>query len=720
MKKLFLILVLSQLFFKAYTETPDEGMWLPLFIDRLNYVDMQKNGLHLTAEELYNINTASLKDAIVSLGFFCTAEVVSKEGLIFTNHHCGYDAIQQHSTIEHDYLTDGFWAMSKKEELANEELTASFLVRIEDVTDVVLADVVPGMSESDRKSKTMQVIEKLESKASEDGKYDATVKGFFEGNEYYLFVYETYKDVRLVGAPPSSVGKFGGDTDNWMWPRHTGDFSIFRIYTAPDGSPAEYSENNIPLQSKYSLPISLKGVKKDDFAMVWGYPGSTTRYMTSYGINVAMEQSNPISIKIRDKKLAIIKDFMESSPKIKIQYASKYSESSNYWKYFIGQNKGLKNLNVIEKKQAQENAFVKWTNEDEKRKEKYKDVLNNIKEGYEELSKYNVLIKYLEEAALQGPEFIMFSFKAYELSSYLENPKGKENEIKKASQKLKEEANKFFKNYNKSCDANLCVELLGMFYQDVPKNEHPDIFTNIVDKKYKGSMSLFTKALYEKSIFVDSVKLYQFCENPSFKLIEKDLSYITMKSMIKLFFDIYSKLRVIEEKISFADRLYVQGLREMHPDKNFYPDANSTLRMSYGKVSDYYPADAVQYDFYTTLDGVFEKEDATNDEFVVSEKLRTLWKNKDYGRYANSDGNLNVCFISDLDITGGNSGSPVINGDGQLVGIAFDGNWEAMSGDIAYESELQRTISVDIRYVLFMIDKYAGAKNIIDELTIVQ
>ncbi len=323
MKKLFLILVLSQLFFKAYTETPDEGMWLPLFIDRLNYVDMQKNGLHLTAEELYNINTASLKDAIVSLGFFCTAEVVSKEGLIFTNHHCGYDAIQQHSTIEHDYLTDGFWAMSKKEELANEELTASFLVRIEDVTDVVLADVVPGMSESDRKSKTMQVIEKLESKASEDGKYDATVKGFFEGNEYYLFVYETYKDVRLVGAPPSSVGKFGGDTDNWMWPRHTGDFSIFRIYTAPDGSPAEYSENNIPLQSKYSLPISLKGVKKDDFAMVWGYPGSTTRYMTSYGINVAMEQSNPISIKIRDKKLAIIKDFMESSPKIKIQYASK-------------------------------------------------------------------------------------------------------------------------------------------------------------------------------------------------------------------------------------------------------------------------------------------------------------------------------------------------------------------------------------------------------------
>jgi hypothetical protein len=384
MKKFFYALIVALVLgFKGFAAVPDEGMWLPMFIERLNYVDMQKMGLHLTADEIYSVNHSSLKDAIVSLGFFCTAEVVSNEGLIFTNHHCGYESIQAHSSVDHDYLTNGFWAMSKKEELSNESLTASFLVRMEDVTDKVFAKVTDDMDESKRSSAIDEAKSKIEKAAAEKGKYEASVKSFFNGNEYYLFVYETYKDVRLVGAPPSSVGKFGGDTDNWMWPRHTGDFSIFRIYTAPDGSPAEYNENNIPLKPKYSLPISLKGVKKDDFAMVWGYPGRTDRFLTSYGIKLATEQTNPSIVKIRDKKLSILKEFMDASPTVKIQYAAKYAESSNYWKYFIGQTKGLNRLKVYDKKQEQEAAFTKWVNEDPKRKEKYGKALSEIAAGYD-------------------------------------------------------------------------------------------------------------------------------------------------------------------------------------------------------------------------------------------------------------------------------------------------------------------------------------------------
>jgi len=721
MKKFFYALIVALVLgFKGFAAVPDEGMWLPMFIERLNYVDMQKMGLHLTADEIYSVNHSSLKDAIVSLGFFCTAEVVSNEGLIFTNHHCGYESIQAHSSVDHDYLTNGFWAMSKKEELSNESLTASFLVRMEDVTDKVFAKVTDDMDESKRSSAIDEAKSKIEKAAAEKGKYEASVKSFFNGNEYYLFVYETYKDVRLVGAPPSSVGKFGGDTDNWMWPRHTGDFSIFRIYTAPDGSPAEYNENNIPLKPKYSLPISLKGVKKDDFAMVWGYPGRTDRFLTSYGIKLATEQTNPSIVKIRDKKLSILKEFMDASPTVKIQYAAKYAESSNYWKYFIGQTKGLNRLKVYDKKQEQEAAFTKWVNEDPKRKEKYGKALSEIAAGYDEKKKTNLCLEYLEEAAFQGPEFIYFAYDASDIYNNLKNPEGKDAAIKAAAVKLKESSVKFFKDYNKTCDMKLCVELLKMFYDDVSKDQHPSVFADIVVKKYKGDFNKFAQALYSKSIFVDSAKMYAFLAKPEFKVLDKDLGFITMKSMLNDYLSIYGNMRGIEEKINTGARLYIAGLREMNPTKKYYPNANSTMRMSYGKVCDYYPADAVHYNYYTTLDGVMEKEDSTNDEFIVPKRLKELWQKKDYGRYASADGSLDVCFIANLDISGGNSGSPVINGDGQLIGLAFDGNWEAMSGDIAYEPDIQRTIVVDVRYVLFMIDKYAGAKNIIDELTLVQ
>ncbi len=721
MKRLLFVFMLAlTLEVKGFATAPDEGMWLPMFIDRLNYVDMQKMGLHLTADELYSINHSSLKDAIVSLGFFCTAEVVSNEGLLFTNHHCGYESIQAHSSIDHDYLTDGFWAMSKKEELQNEGLTASFLVRMEDVTAKVLANVTDDMSESDRSAKVEEVISKIEKEASEKGKYDANVGTFFEGNEFYLFVYQTYKDVRLVGAPPSAVGKFGGDTDNWMWPRHTGDFSIFRVYTAPDGSPAEYSEKNIPMVPKHYLPISLKGVKENDFTMIWGYPGRTDRYLTSYGVKLATDQSNPTTVKIRDKKLEIIKSYMDVNPVIKIQYAAKYSESSNYWKYFIGQTKGLKHLKVYEKKQEQEEAFMKWVNADASRKAKYGTALTDIADGYSKLTNYNLALKYLEEAAFQGPEIVYFGYGMLNLYSVLKNKNSKPEAIKAAAEEFKEKCADFYKDYYKPCDKDLYEALLKMFYDNVPKEQHPSIFTDVLDKKFKSDFKKFTDAVYSKSIFPDSAKMYAFLAKPTFKVLDADLGFKTMISMIKSYSTMAQGLNDIKEKIDKGDRLYVAGTREMYSDKKFYPNANSTMRMTYGKVGDYFPADAVHYNYITTLDGVMEKEDTTNDEFIVPKKLKELWQKKDYGRYADSTGNLVTCFIANTDITGGNSGSPVINGDGQLIGLAFDGNWEAMSGDIAYEPKLQRTIAVDIRYVLFMIDKYAGAKNLIDELTIVK
>jgi hypothetical protein len=721
MKKFLLALIITVAFgFKSYATVPDEGMWLPMLIERLNYVDMQKMGLHLTADEIYSVNHSSLKDAIVSLGFFCTAEIVSNEGLLFTNHHCGYESIQAHSTIEHDYLTNGFWAMSKQEELPNEDLSASFLVRMEDVTEKVLAKINDNMSESGRQEKIDLVIKKIETEASEKGKYTANVKSFYDGNEFYLFVYQTFKDVRLVGAPPSSVGKYGGDTDNWMWPRHTGDFSIFRIYTAPDGSPAEYSKENIPLKPKYSLPISLKGVKKDDFAMVWGYPGQTDRFLTSYGVKLAIEQSNPTVVKIRDKKLSVIKEFMDADPLVKIQYSSKYAESSNYWKYYIGQTKGLNKLNVYEKKQEQEVAFTKWVNEDTKRRKKYGDALPDIAAGYEELKNYNITSKYLEEVAFQGPEFILFAYGIFDLYIALKTPGSKGEDISGPAAEFKEKAKTFFKNYYKPCDQKLFAELMKMYYQDIPKDQRLSIFTDVLEKKYKGDFNKFTEAVYSKSIFTDSTRLYTFLKTPSLKVVDKDLGFLTLKSVLKTYFYLDSVVTPLQTKINTGNRLYVAGLREMNLDKKYYPNANSTMRMSYGKVGDYYPADAVHYDYVTTLDGVIEKEDSTNEEFIVPKKLKELWKKKDYGRYATADGKLDVCFIANLDISGGNSGSPVINGDGQLIGLAFDGNWEAMSGDIAYEPDLQRTICVDIRYVLFIIDKYAGAKNIVDELTIVQ
>lgn len=706
----------------AETPRPDEGMWLPMFVDRLNWTDIQEMGLRLTPEELYSINQSSLKDAIVGLaagsapnGYFCTGEVVSEQGLVFTNHHCGYDVIQNHSTIEHDYLTDGFWAMSLKEELSNPNLTASFLVRMEDLTQQVVSQLNDTMTADERRMKIKEITDPIKKEASQDGKYDVVVKNFFKGNEYYMFVYETFKDVRLVGAPPSAIGKFGGDTDNWMWPRHTGDFSIFRIYSAPDGSPAEYSENNVPLKPRHHLPISLKGYEKDDYAMIWGFPGSTDRYRTASGIDYALEYFNPIIIEVFGKVLEIMKTYMDSDPALRIEYASDYASIANTWKYFIGQTKGLKKNDVKGQKTKIENDFTAWANANPDRKERYGSVLGSINEGYAGMSK--IVVPFYYVAMGQGNiDVLNHASQTMQLAKMLAEPKNKKTEIAETSEALKLEADASFAGFNPAMDKDMLKALLKMIKTRVNADQLPDIYQTI-DKKFKGCSDSFVDELFETSIFACKDAYTKFLDKPTEKTLEKDLAYQLSQSFSAQIGKFKDGFSAGQAAVEVNMRSFIAGLREMNPQKKYYPDANSTMRFTYGSIQDYYPADAIHYDFVTTTDGILEKEDPSNEEFIVPAKLKELIDAKDFGQYG-KDGELITCFLSTNDITGGNSGSPVINGNGELIGIAFDGNWEAMSGDIAFEPKLQRTINVDIRYVLFIIDKYAGAKNLINELTL--
>ncbi len=727
MKKLFFSFMAALLIgISSYASTPrpDEGMWLPMFVERLNWVDIQEMGLQLSAEEMYSINNSSLKDAVVGLasggapnGYFCTGEIVSDQGLVFTNHHCGYDVIQNHSTIEHDYLTDGFWAMSLKEELNNPGLTASILVRMDDLTDEIIPELTDEMTSDERRNKIREITKPIKEEASEDGKYDVVVKNFYGGNEYYMFVYETYKDIRLVGAPPESIGKYGGDTDNWMWPRHTGDFSIFRIYTAPDGSPAEYSEENIPLKPKHHLPISLKGVQKDEYAMIWGFPGGTERYLTTYGIDFALEQKNPALIKVFGQVVEVLKSYMDSDPVLRIEYASDYAGLANGWKYFIGQTKGLKNLDVRSKKQKIEEDFMTWVNADADRKEKYGNVLEDIKNGYGMMDE-NVAPLYYMMLGSSNIDLISSARGAMQLDEMLADKKENKSAIKENTAAMKAGADSFFESFNFDMDKDLTKALLKMFKNDLQPDQLPDVFATI-DGKFNGNIDDYVDNMYETSIFADKDRLMKFLDKPSKKKLDKDPAILAYQSFMGGMMAHQGAYGKGQTAVNKSMGLFIAGLREMNPQKKYYPDANSTLRFSYGSVKDYYPADAVHYDYTTNLFGVMEKEDSTNPEFVVPQKLKELYLKKDFGPYGNN-GKLVTCFLSTNDITGGNSGSPVMNGNGELIGIAFDGNWEAMSGDIAFEKELQRTINVDIRYVLFVIDKFAGAQNLIDELTIVK
>jgi hypothetical protein len=705
--------------FFSFTAIADEGMWLPQLLKAMNESDMQAHGLQLTAEDLYSVNNSSLKDAIVSLGGFCTAEMISSEGLMLTNHHCAFGSIQEHSSVSNDYLKDGFWAMSRDEELPNEGLTASFLVSIDDVTARVIAELNDDMSEKERKTKIREISKTIVDEATEGTHYSARVKSFFGGNDFYIMKYEVFRDVRLVGAPPSAIGKFGGDTDNWMWPRHTGDFALYRIYCAPDGTPADYSVENIAYQPKHHLPIQLDGVDNGDYTMIFGFPGSTDRFLTSYGVQQALDISNPTTVDIRSEKLAIMKAGMDASKRTKIQYASKYARTSNYWKYYIGQSKGLKSMRVYNKKIALEDEFRTWVSTDVERQEKYGEALDLIESAYHTNKNIELNRTYLNEAIFMGAEIMYWSFKMNRAIASLPD-EGKERNV--AIREIKKEAREFYKDYNASFDQELFASMLEMYYYDVPKTQHAKIFKTIENQLFgfkKLDFGWYAKYAFKRSIFSSREKFFSFLEKPSSSRIERDPAYKTLMSIYNLYIEqISPKRATVRQELAKGNRLFIAGLREMNPDKKYYSDANSTMRMTYGNVGDYNPGEAMHYNYYTTIDGVIQKEDATSEEFQVPERLKELYEIGDYGQYADKDGNLRINFISNNDITGGNSGSPVINAWGEIVGTAFDGNWEAMSGDIAFEKEIQRTISVDIRYIMFIIDKFAGATHLINEMTI--
>jgi hypothetical protein len=716
MKKLFTILLILILSF-GFKAKADEGMWLLPLLEKLNMGKMTELGLKLSAEDIYSINKVCLKDAVVIFGGGCTAEIVSSQGLVLTNHHCGYGSIQAHSSVDHDYLRDGFWAKTKEEELPNPNLSVTFLIRVEDVTGQVLANVKQGMSETDRTAAINDARQVIEKKAAEGNNYRAQVSSFYGGNYFYLLIYERYNDIRLVGAPPSSIGKFGFDTDNWEWPRHTGDFSVFRVYSGPDGKPAPYSKDNIPLKPKRYLTVSLKDRNIGDFAMVLGYPGRTNRYMTSYEVNEQLQIVHPDRIKIRGIKQEIWMKDMMADQKVNIQYSSKYSGSSNYWKYSIGQKASLEKLNVKEKKEEIENQFNKWVIADPERKAKYGEALNMIKTAIEGRADYYNVVQYISEC-MQGCELFGLNRRIASLVTAL---KSKDNQkISDAVSEFKNTSSNFYKDYNLPTDIQSTKAMLKLYKTDVPVKFQPDFYANVVDKKFKGNIDKFVDDMFAKSVFANEAKLNAFLDKPVLKTLESDPVYLTATSFFNTATGVSKDLSQFDAGLATGKRLWIAALLEMVPEKTLYPDANSTMRLSYGTVQDYDPRDAVTYKYYTTLQGVVDKYKPGDYEFDVPKRLIELNNKKEFGRYGSSKGYMPVCFLTTNDITGGNSGSPVMNGNGELIGLAFDGNWESMSGDIAYEPELQRTIVVDIRYVLWLMDIYSGAKNLVDEMTIVQ
>ena len=698
----------------------DEGMWLPMLVKRLNEADMKANGLKLTAEEIYSVNNSSLKDAIFGLGFgdpswnFCTSEAISSQGLLLTNHHCAFDMIQNHSSVDNDYLTDGFWAKTMAEELPNPGITASVLVKMEDVTERI-KKALDGLNEEEQVKKLEEIKAEIITEHTKDTHYKGYVKDFFYGNEYYLFVSEVFLDVRLVGAPPSSIGKFGGDTDNWMWPRHTGDFSLLRIYADKDGKPAAYSTDNVPLKPKHSLPVSMEGVEEGDFAMVFGFPGSTQRFKTSYGLDIDYAATNPARIKLREKRLSLMKEQMDIDAATRIAYASKYAQISNYYKYFIGQNEGLKRLKTIDKKREEEKNYQTWA--DASGNESYSTALSRLDKAYKSSADYALWSAYFQEAFF-GSQIVEFGANFLQLQKALEEGAEKE-QVEAMVEKLKEATNEHFKEYNPKIDQQVTASLLGMFYEDIAKQYHPEVFGRIANEN-GGNFNKYATVLFDNSAFASQDKTMSLLENPNAEVMKKDPLMQLISSTLEAY---YSKIRpqlaVSNQEVSAAMKDYVAGLLQKNKDKKYYPDANSSLRISYGNVKNYSPKDGVEYQYYTTLEGVAEKYVPKDDEFDAPKKLLEMQMKKDYGRYADKDGTLHVGFITNNDITGGNSGSPVINGNGELIGIAFDGNWEAMTGDLVFDEQYKRCINVDIRYVLFCIDKLAGATRLIDEMNLV-
>ena len=721
MKKIVFTLFLSTtILIKALA---DEGMWLPLLLGQQVYNDMVKRGLKLSKEQLYHINKPSIKDAIVIFGSGCTGEIVSSQGLLFTNHHCGYDAIASASNMEHNYLTDGFFAKSKAEEIPS-GLSVQFLLKIEDITQIVM-DSLKGLTGADRARTQSRVLNNLNKQFSDASQsIEARISSLFKGNQYLLFVYQRYKDVRLVGAPPESVGKFGGDTDNWEWPRHTGDFSVFRVYMSADGKPAEYSEQNVPLKPKWFLPVSIRGIKDGDYTMVYGYPGSTNRYETSYGVKLKTDIDNPTLVKLRDVRLKLMFEEMKKDPKIKLQLAPDYASIANYWKFYDGETKQLVKYDTYGQKKKLEALFNSWA----QNKPEYANIFEGWAKAYEEWRPYAEHRMYINEGILGSP-LMMFTSSLQQIEVALVQQGKSAADIKKALEAATKAREEFLKKENRTSDERIVADITMMFYNDVETQQHPVDFYRAKVAAFgklddEQTYRKYAKNIFENTLIFNDAKWNAFIKNPDANVLQDDPAYAHVSAFIINYQSKYmTRFQQFQTKNAEFGRLYLKGIMEMDPikAKMMYPDATFTMRVSFGNVKSYRPRDAVTYDYVCTMRGILEKYKPGDYEFDLPARQVELARKKDFGQYADkTKKDLVVCFITTNDITGGNSGSPVLDGNGNLIGLAFDGNYEALSHKIAFDKDLNRTICVDVRYVLWCIDKLGGATHLINELKLVK
>ena len=733
MKKTLLISLIS---FAALSAQADEGMWMLTDLKAQNAATMYEMGLDIGIDQVYCPDHISLKDAVVHFGGGCTGEVISAEGLVLTNHHCGYSYIQQHSSVEHDYLTDGFWAMNRSQELPCKGLTVTYIDKILDITSYVKEQLAKDEDPEGTNYLSPSYLKKVADRFAKQGNIEVTpftaleLKPFYGANRYYLFVKTVFKDIRMVGAPPSSIGKFGADTDNWMWPRHCGDFSIFRIYATPEGQPAEYSENNVPYKVKKHIAINLNGVKEDDFTFVMGFPGRNWRYMISDEVQERMETTNFMRKTIRTVRLDNLREEMLKSDKVRIQYASKYASSANYWKNAIGMNEGLVRLNVLETKKQQQEKLLAYGKE--KGNDAYQKAFESIRDIVAKRRDAIYHQQAIYEVCMLGTEFYRIPSTDKLLAELNKTKKRTVNlkktdlskmpELANAIEKLKKDFERFYnKDYDANVDRKVSKALLKKYAELIPDSQRISIFQTI-NLEFAGNIDAFVDACFDKSIFRSPEAFHAFLEKPSAKAIESDLMVKYAQSVKEGYQATSDAMRAETDAYNLTHKTWVEGMMELKQSEGtpIYPDANSTLRLTYGKIGSYSPKDGATYKYYTTLKGVMEKEDPNNYEFVVPAKLKELYKNADYGRYAMENGEMPICFVTRTDNTGGNSGSPVFNSKGELIGTGFDRNYEGLTGDIAYQPELQRAACVDIRYTLFIIDKFAGASHLIDEMTIVE
>lgn len=704
--------------FTAFHSKADEGMWLPMLLQQINATAMQTAGLKIPVDSIYAINKTSLKDAVVLFGGGCTGELISNQSLLLTNHHCGYGQIQQHSSVEHDYLTNGYWAMKPEEELPCPGLTVTFIIRMEDVSDKIIPFLPDTLSLLNREELVESLSLPIEKSATEGTQYEAKVRPFFYGNKYFLIVTETFTDIRLVGAPPSAIGKFGADADNWMWPRHTGDFSLFRIYAGSDNKPAKYSKTNIPYSPRYFFPISLKGVSENDFTMVYGFPGRTQEYLPSAAIKLLQETLSPARIKIRGIRLKAMDEVIRVNDTVRIQYSAKYAGIENAYKKWQGELRGIKRLQLIERKKKSEIEFHAWAIKSSEKNKKYASLLHEFDNLYTGMKEYSLAADYINEAAF-GVELINFA-KSWNL--IIERSKMDtvtSVALTKNAEKLLENSRAFFKNYCMPVDKKIFRELMPLYVKEVRKDLQPAIF-EMINTKYDGDFNKYAEILFNKSMMSSLPKVEAFLlsyTKKKVKAIESDPAYVFMKSIADCSDAVRKKLLPLQQKINQLQLNYMAAQMEMDAEKNFYPDANGTLRVAYGNVKPYYPADGIKYNYYCTTTGVVEKYDPSNYDFNAPEKLLELIEKKDFGRYAHN-GEMRICFIASNHTTGGNSGSPVLNAKGQLIGTNFDRVWEGTMSDLVYDPAQCRNITLDICYTLFIIDKFAGAQRLIDEMKI--